>query len=444
MSKYIRYFLFLALITLVVSCKKKTPENIGLPILPGGDVLNAQFSDTATLITHTVRDDSLYTTAVAPLLLGYSNDPVFGITTSSFFTQIAIPSGKSNPSFGTNPVLDSVVLSLIYSSGRKYGPLSAEKFKVYEVTDQMSTSVKYYSNTSLVYGTEIGSAYLLPKVELKDSVTLANHVTLPAHLRITLDKNFFKDFIDTSSNVPYNSNLSFQSFFKGIYVTTASGTPVGSGAILYIDAINKNSGVTLFYHNSTDTTSYYFGITSSGCARFSHFEHNYTSATEITSQLNSAATIQKDKVFIQPMAGLRTKVTMPYIKDYFKNGKISINKAELIIPVDPSSLLGADTVYTPHPRLVATIADSILGPVILPDYFEGGTYFGGEYDAVNKVYKFNIARYIQQVLTGKKVNEGLYLIPNGRPTTANRVQLLGGSKALPTHMSLQITYTRLE
>jgi hypothetical protein len=444
MSKHIRYFLLLSLIALVVSCKKKTPEDIGLPILPGGDLLNAQFSDTLTLIAHTVRDDSLNTTAVSPLLLGICNDPVFGISTSSIFTQICIPSGKSNPAFGTNPQLDSAVLSLVYLGGQKYGNLYPEKFKVYEVTDQMSTSAKYYSDTSLIYNTEIGSAYILPNT--KDSVKLGNDPKMPSQLRITLDKNFCQKFLDDSTH--YSSNTIFQSYFKGLYITTASGTPIGTGAILYMDATNINSRVTLYYHNSNavnnDSLSYYFAITKGGCARFSHFEHDYLSATEIKSQLNSSMSVPEDKVFVQAMAGLRTKISMPYIMDLLKNGKIAINKAELILPVDPLSIAGPDSTYFPCPKLVATIADSLLGPLIMSDYFEGATYFGGEYDAVNKVYKFNIARHIQQILNGKKANQGLYIITNGRPTTANRVQLLGGNKALPSHMSLRITYTPLE
>ena len=208
-----------------------------------------------------------------------------------------------------------------------------------------------------------------------------------------------------------------------------------------MDATNANSRVTLYYN---DSLSYYFSITPDGCARFAHFDHDYTSAAEIVSQLNTANTIQKDKVFAQPMAGVRTKITMPYIKDFFINKKISINKAELILPVDPSSIAGADSIYSAPPKLVVTIADSLLGPVIMPDYFEGTTYFGGDYDAVNKVYKFNIARYIQQVLNGKKANQGLYIITNGRPVIANRVQLFGGSKVLSNHMTLKITYTPLE
>lgn len=439
MSKYFRYIFYLVFVTLSiveVSCKKKTPENIGLPLLPDSDLLNATFTDTATLITHTIKDDSLNTKNVTPILLGNINDPIFGSTQSSIFTQFSL--SQTNPSFGTNPVLDSAVLSLAYNSGQYYGTLYPQKFDVYEVSEMMSKDATYYSNTLLQYYTtqQIGSATITPDVT--DSVQVGT-VKFPAHIRIKLSDVLFQNFLTNSTYTSsYNSNSSFQTAFKGIYIKSSSDT---SQAILYMNITDAYSRLTLYYKNAADTLShsYYFDISKDNCARYSYFEHNYTSA--ITNQLNTSATIQRDTVFVQPMAGVRTKITMPYLGDFFKNGKVAINKAELILPVEPSSVSAA---FSAHPKLVATIADSVLGPVIMPDYFEGATYFGGDYDATNNVYKFNIARYVQRVLNGTTKNQGLYIITNARPTTANRVQLIGGSKALTNRMRLKITYTPLQ
>ena len=440
MSKRIRHIFLLAVMASVVSCKKKTPEDIGLPLLPGEDLLNAMFIDTLTLISHTVKDDSLLTKNVSPMLLGNMNDPVFGTAQASFFSQLAL--SKTNPSFGASPVLDSAVLSLVYSSGQYYGTLYPQKFKVYELSESLYKDSAYFSNRMLPYTTELGSAYLTPN--LKDSVSV-DSLKYPVHLRIQLDKTFFQEFLTnpTYTASAYSSTAAFQNVFKGLYVTSASLAPSGEGAILYMDLTQSYSRVTLFYHNTTDTASYYFNIPKDA-TRFSHFEHDYSFATDIKTQLGTAATVQADKIFIQPMGGVRAKISMPHIKDLFKNEKVSINKAELILPVDALSIAGADSIFSPHPKLVATIANDSLGPVIMPDYFEGATYFGGDYDKANKVYKFNIARYVQQVLSGTKNNDGLYIIANARPTSANRVQLMGGNKALSNHMRLKITYTPLE
>ena len=448
MSRYIRaVFLLLLIAGIISSCKKKTPEDIGLPLLPGEDLLNAEFTDTLTLIAHTVKDDSLKTDETSPMLLGNVNDPIFGITQASIFTQLSIPSGKTNPSFGSNPVLDSAVLSLVYSAGQYYGNLTPQKFEVYELSDTMSTGASYYSNQMKPYYTtqQIGSEIITPDV--KDSVFVDTVKQLP-QLRVHLDKNLFQNFLDTSSSYgsSYISTAAFQIFFKGIYVKSSTTGTSGDGAIMYIDMTHTYSRLTLFYHNDSISTpsafSYYFGISKTECARFSHFDHDYSSSADITAQLNSAYTIAEDNVYVQPMAGVRAKITFPYINDFFRNGKVAINKAELILPVEPNSITGQDSMFAAHSKLIATVGDSLLH--ILPDYFEGSNYFGGTYDASKKEYKFNIARYVQQVLNGTRENEGLYIITNARPTTSNRVQLIGGNKAFSPRMRLRITYTPLE
>lgn len=432
MRSPIRYILpVFLLILLVGACKKKTPDNIGLPFLPDSDVLGAEFTDTLELITHTVKDDSLRTDEVTTLLLGVVNDPVFGVTKSSVFSQFVL--SKTNPSFGTNPVLDSAVLSLVYNNRQYYGTLEQVKFHVYEVTEAMKKESNYYSDQIVAFGTQLGSAYIKPSVT--DSVQV-DTLKYPPHLRIHLDKAFFQDFI--SNPTFYSSNSTLQTKFKGVHVATSSGTAPGQGAILYMDMVHTYSRLTLFYHNSTDTTSYHFPI-SKDCARFTHFEHDYSGATNVLSQLNSSPSSQEATVYVQAMAGVRTMVTLPGLKDMFGGKKVAINKAELVIPIDP---LQVDSPFTQVNKMVVTIADSI--PLTIPDYNEGATYFGGDYDADNKEYRLNIARYVQQVIDGKRELKPLYLFPKDRAIVAQRVVLKGGSKANSVRMKLKIAYTPLD
>ncbi len=233
MTKQIRYFFFLCLIVLVASCRKKTPEDIGLPILPGDDLLNATFTDTLTLITHTVADDSLMTDEISTMLLGNINDPVFGVTKSSIFTQIGLSS--LNPDFGTSPQLDSAVLSVVYSSGQYYGTLSPQKFKVYELAEPLYKDSSYFSNRMLQYATELGSAYVTPKPNVGDSV-LVGSTWYPSHLRIALDKTFFGNFLNNPS--AYSSNTAFLNYFKGVYIASSTGAPAGQGGIFYMNPTN--------------------------------------------------------------------------------------------------------------------------------------------------------------------------------------------------------------
>jgi len=417
----------------MVSCKK-TPEDIGLPLLPGSDLLNASFTDTASLITHTVKDDSVRTDEASIQLMGKYFDPLFGISSASLYAELA-PS-IFNPIFGTNPTLDSAVLSLVYYNKTYYGTLEPQQFKVYELIEDIDYAATYYSNSALKKGAELGSATITPNVN--DS-TLVGAGKYPAHIRINLRDDFFQKFLTNTTS--YGSNSSFQSFFKGIYVESAVDVSFEDGAIFSMDMQHTYSRISLFYHNE-DTTDQiiYFNTTVNNCScgRFSNFEHDYSVTTEVKAQLSSSDLIQQDKIFIQPMAGVRTKISMPDIETMFAGQKAAINKAELIMYAEPTAV---DSPYYKHSKLVATIADSTFGPVVMPDYYEGDSYFGGSYDATNKLYKFNIARYIQQVLNGTRENQGLYIIANSRQITVNRTQLVGGSKLLPNRMRLKITYT---
>lgn len=444
------YILYIAIVAMAAmgGCKKKTPDNIGLPLLPGEDLLNALFTDSATLITHTVKDDSLRTDELTLQPLGNLNDPIFGITRASIFTQLSLP--KANPSFGANPVLDSAVLSLVFNASQLYGDKTnpvPQKFEVYEVSEMMYKDSGYFSDDALQYYTtqQIGSATVIPMSDPATDSVQVDTLKYPPHIRIRMDKNLFQHFIDTNSPLgytsSYSSNASFQNKFRGIYIKSPTVHNTGEGAILYIDLTHSFSRLTLFYHNSTDTLLHYthFSIDKNACARFSRYEHDYAMSPDILNQINTPVTVQSDKVYVQPMAGLRVKITLPYLMDFFKDEKVAINKAELILPVDAGTV---DSVFTAHPKLVATIGDSTLH--ILPDFFEGSAYFGGDYDATRKEYRFNIARYIQQILNGTRKNEGLYIITNARQTTANRVQLIGGSKNFGNRARLKITYTPLE
>ena len=85
------------------------------------DIIN---EETATNFNTTSEQYNVisYTDALGPVqsdafginLLGIYNDPIYGKTTSNFVTQLN--TSIIDPSFGENPVLDSVVLSIPFFS----------------------------------------------------------------------------------------------------------------------------------------------------------------------------------------------------------------------------------------------------------------------------------------------------------------------------------------
>jgi hypothetical protein len=122
------------------------------------------------------------------------------------------------------------------------------------------------------------------------------------------------------------------------------------------------------------------------------------------------------------MSGLRTRVELPDLISWQAGRKIMVNSARLIVPVDAENI----GKYSPNPTLDLITKDSEGNLIQTPDLLVGGDYPGGIYDAANKQYVFNIARYIQGRFNGIIEDNGLFIQPSGTAVTAFRTPLFGG------------------
>ena len=425
---------------------------VGLDVQPSNDLLNVGFEDTTSINTRTVKGDSLITdeTLISSgnVLIGKYIDPVFGTSIASIYTQLRLPTNIVATSFGTAPVCDSIIISLIYE-GTAYGKKDKklQKLNVYQLSESMSTASTYYSNSTLSkFSTDLTAAdgYVFqPRTgsSTSDSVTVLG-VKLKPQLRVPLDNAFGQLLLNNQGTGNIATNTDFQNFFKGVYITTENtSTLPGEGNILHFKF--GESKVTLYYHNSTtDSLKYDFNLGS--VARFNHFEHDYTGASsDLTTQFSTPSQTQNNTVYVQSMAGAKTKIEFPYLMNWLKNGMIGVNKAELVISVDTTvSTYMIDTFAAPAALILFGINDDGTTYAI-PDAFEGATYFGGTLNSGTVQYRFNIARYIQQVLDGDRNNNGLYILASNGAVYGNRAVISGGQSTSARPMKLNITYTKL-
>ena len=218
------------------------------------------------MITYTTKEDSLRSDEASYALLGSYLDPVFGLHSASFYSQLRLSS--NNADFGTSPVADSIVLTLVYKA--VYGDtLTPQTVNVYELDENIYRDSSYYSNDAFATaGVMLGSKTFVPAP--LDSVWVDSVKKAPP-LRIKLDPFLAQRFIAVSGSANLADNSSFLEFFKGIYVTT---NPVGSkGAILSFDLLNSLSQVTMYYKNSTSDSLKYNFVINENCARINHFDH---------------------------------------------------------------------------------------------------------------------------------------------------------------------------
>ncbi|HEY0029427.1 MAG TPA: DUF4270 domain-containing protein [Bacteroidia bacterium] len=424
---------------------------VGLDVQPENDLLNVSYEDTTTIYTRTVTSDSLITDetliSTGLGLIGIYKDPVFGTSSASMYTQLRLPTNIVPTSFGALPVCDSIILSLVYE-GTSYGKKDRkqQKLNVYQLAESMNTANVYYSNKTLnTYPNDLTEAngYVFTPKPL-DSVLVLGKKLKP-QLRIPMDKTTFGQLLlnsQTTGNLASNAN--FQSFFDGLYITTenTTGLAVEEGNILHFKM--GESLLTVYYHNSeainNDSLKYDFSLGS--VARFNHFEHDFTTAIpDLTTQLATPSRVLNDTVYAQSMAGVKTKLEFPYLMNWLDSGVVAINKAELVIQIDNSAAFRLDTFAAPAALMLFGISDD-GSTFAIPDAFEGANYFGGTYSSTTLQYRFNISRYIQQVLNGNRNNNGLYLIASNGAVNANRV-VIGGGAPGSKQMKLNITFTKI-
>ena len=113
-----------------VSCKK-TPQHIGDSLQPNSSFIRVAFSGNQNIVSEVNRVDSLSTKSAALSLVGNLNDPHFGNSNLSFYSQIGLTSNSLQ--WGDGATVDSIVLQHLYAGG--YGDtLPPSTFKSHEVT----------------------------------------------------------------------------------------------------------------------------------------------------------------------------------------------------------------------------------------------------------------------------------------------------------------------
>ena len=394
----------LSLIIGLVAIACSDPNTIGLEVQPTSDAII--ISDTSSFSwqnSQTESEDSLRTDEALNLILGKIVDSKFGVNRGSFYTQILLT--ENNTNLGTNPIVDSVILSYAYSG--YYGDL--DEFTSIEVNQILQDIYKdsiYYSNS---FEIDFNSA------DFVDAFSLSNDSANPS-LRVKLKNDFGQDILNLG-NERLKNNETFLQEFKGINVLAEV-----SNTMLYLNPNGTNSYLKIYYHNNesgTDTLSLDFEL-GGDAARINLFN------SKPTSNLS-----QDGKIYIQSMAGYKVKISInntESIKSLLE-GKV-INKVTMSFDVESGSQLE----YEAHQKLVLVRVNEEGDNVFLSDFtIEGEAHFGGNLE--NDKYEFNITRYFSELLQNDSYKE-LYLLPAGAAVNANRT-------ILTKDIKLQIYYSEL-
>lgn len=356
--------------------------------------------------------------------LGILNSTTFGVTKAHFVTQLEMV--MTNPTFGNNVVIDSVVLTVPYfnkklsteSSGRSiykldsvYGSTANKmKLRVYEngyylkefdPNTNFTTPQRYYSNDkSLFSANKIGSN-LNDWVDPTPDPTRANDATRQnehfypdnreyvkykvneafvqtseiesrnsPRLRMRLNENFFKAKIINAQPGKLVNNSVFKEYFRGLYFEV-EGDPANPDDAALMTLNFKQGDVTIYYKEDASATSTTrimreFRLNLSGNTVNVH-ENNFSS--DYVNALNGTIDPVEGSSSLYVKGGEGSGAFVSILSDLEKaklKGKI-INGAFLSFTIDDPKMNDLD--YEPN-RISLYNADSNIP---LYDYYFDGT-----------------------------------------------------------------------
>lgn len=225
--------------------------------------------------------------------LGAYNDPLYGLMTASFVSQLG--TALINPKFGENTAIDSVVMTIPYfsrkievnSQGETIYALDSifgnEKINLsfYEntyflnsvnPTEGFDSPLSYFSNTSTSNSAINPSLLKGPAINLLTNAAIPTNTILdfkpsnkeiklkkgeeitrlaPA-LRIKFDTNYWKEKIIDKSGEPELSNANnFNNYFRGIYFDATALN--NNGAMMLLNFGSTGANITIYYSKDGPT-----------------------------------------------------------------------------------------------------------------------------------------------------------------------------------------------
>ena len=280
----------LSVILMIQACDTEFSEiGTGIVGIPDFEIKNRAYPIT----TYNKKITEFESSNIGNNLLGFYKDDVFGTSKASFVGQI-LPS-KLKPTFGDNPEITSVILTIPYSSIATVG----EEETTYELdllygTESIQLSIyknnfllrsfdpstalgdpqNYYSDGSLTSGQLIESSQLEGQLLYSDATYFPSSLSIPLttlneetdvsevtstlipSLRIDLFNNpdhqsppraFWEDLIfSLENNEATNSSDGFYNYFRGLYFKAEANSD-NEGHMMQLQLAGAQSNLTINY-----------------------------------------------------------------------------------------------------------------------------------------------------------------------------------------------------
>ena len=418
----LRSGIIISFILFFIACAKD-PDNLGRDLLPSSDDINVKVDSTTLISAYTITGKQILSSANELYILGSLKDSIFGYGSASLLTQFHPAILMSADSART---VDSLIL-FISPAGNYGDTLSQMTMRIFELNQPLQLDTNYFSNIN-------PAEYYTPAAELASGTFTPNDTLI--RIKIT-NTDFLNKFEATPDSV-FKDLSDFRDRFYGLYISVDQVTE--KGGYSYLNMSSLDSRLTMYYNGDTLSHSYEMAFTTLA-AKANVFTHDYT-GFPVSGTLDSPDS--KDTVmYVEGLAGTSSRISFPELEDWKLKGLITINKAELILPVDTLLYPSLSKNNFPPKLLLFSLGED-ESYEYLYDYRidQSGTYYDGNYDNTKNAYVFNIALHLQSYLSGKIENSDMILVSRKSNSAANRV-ILKSPTAKKSPMKLKVIYTEL-
>ena len=220
-KSFLKISSLLFLFVLLISCDKDF-NSLDSEVI-GDDHFDLELYDEATVVAYSKATGVVQTNNLPLNALGIYKNDFFGTTKAHFVTQVEL--GSENPSFGFNPIIDSVYLYVPYFSELKSTETSGER--VYELD-----SIYGNAETGKFRLKVLENGYYLRDLDPADNLQSSQRY-FNDDKATKIDPFKGSELLNNSSNIAQNNEFYFSKKELYIYKTNGAGLYVDSnGAVL--------------------------------------------------------------------------------------------------------------------------------------------------------------------------------------------------------------------
>ncbi len=439
--------------SILTNCTEKPLQIDPNDILPDNDMLDV-IIDSIPVELYTVSLEALETKSIGISPLGCVNDTVVGIIETDFICDIIYAdevSFRNDLDPDSTEILD-LTIELDYTT--VYGDSMDINFNVFELYEPMPA---YSKSDYILFSHMYSPEPINDGGSFKGKLISGDDDTISIY-SIKLKKEFAERFIDTNLINEgiyglYDQDI-FKEYFKGFYFAVEPRAEAGGGIIM-VNHYNSSMTLRTLEWNSDsvqwDTVSniFYLGNPDSdfdeGGAHLNLYRSTLNAKLQ---QLVNDTITSYSSAYVQSLAGTKVYVKLPTLAALREtlNNSVSVNRAQLILPVDSVRFLRDKELYPPPVHL--GIYDSKSNTAILDDQLVEN-YLGGYFDSDNYQYVLNIGTHIHEYLRddNSTLSDAFYLFASkGSPVTyveytPSRVVLNGRKTSRPPFV--RIIYSKI-